>query len=70
MAAGGFRILVSLRFGGDHRHLAALVDRYQVAAAGGVLAEAAPERVAVAARDDDRVRVGVSFAFAEAMFEV
>jgi len=53
--------LVSLRLGGDHRHLAALVDRDHVAAAGGVLAEAAPERFAVAARDDDRVRVGVRF---------
>jgi hypothetical protein len=31
------------RSGGDHRHLAVLVDRYHVAAAGGVLAEAAPE---------------------------
>jgi hypothetical protein len=53
--------LVSLRLGGDHRHLAALVDRYHVAAAGAVLAEAAPKRFAVAAHDDDRVRVGVSF---------
>src|SRR5439155_4270967 len=53
--------LGSLRLGGDHRHLAPLVYRYHVAAAGGVLPEAAPERFAVAAHDDDRVRVGVSF---------
>jgi hypothetical protein len=53
--------LVSLRLGGDHRHLAALVDRYHVPGAGAVLAKAAPERFAVAAHNDDRVRVGVSF---------
>jgi hypothetical protein len=54
------RELAAYRLGGDHRHLALLVDGNHVPVASAAPEQPAQEPFAVAAVDDDRVGVGVS----------
>jgi hypothetical protein len=54
------RELAAYRLGGDHRHLAPLVDGNDVPVASAAPEQPAQEPLAVAAVDDDRVGVGVS----------